>query len=191
MAKRAFGFRDAEGDPTGLVTVLLASGNSTIIGIGDAVILEGSAGGIGRGGVVPTVARGAATGALFGYIASLDQASATTPNFNQKYRPASTAMYAQVVPFKPNHKYAIRADAALAVTNVGENVNLATITNADTVTGQSKMEVSASSAATSQTAYQMTLVGVEDDGTNEITDDTPVVFVQMNNIQVFPGFGGV
>ena len=193
MTKRAFGFRDAEGSPRGLQRVLLASGNSTIFGIGDAVVLAGDAGAIGRGGFYPTANRGAATGALFGFIVSIDQASATTPNFNQKHRPASTAMYADVMPFEANHTYCIRADASatLSSSNVGNNFLLATITDADTTLGQSKMEISSTSAATSQTGYQMTLVGIEDDGVNVIGASTPVCLVRINAIQAFPGFAGV
>lgn len=195
MAKRAFGFKSADdGAADGAIQCIALSGNADILAPGDAVVLVGSTSGsgkIGNGPRCPAVARGAATGSLFGFVASVDQASITPANFNRRHRPASTACYLTVIPFKTFRDYIIRADGALTAEDVGENVNLATIADADTTLGLSKMEVSAASAATAQTAYQMTIIGVEDDGSNDITSTTPVIRVRMNNIQVVNAFAGV
>jgi hypothetical protein len=197
MAVRPFGFRDADGHEDGTIRCIALSGNSDVLGIGDAVVLVGSTSGsgkIGRGEQVPAIQRAAATGALFGYVAAIQPglAASADQDFNKLYRPASTAMYVDVVPFKPNHLYAIRSDGALAAEDVGENFLLATIVDADLTFGQSKMELSASSAATSQTGYQMTLMGLVDDGETAITDTNPVVKVYINTIQTNqPAFAGI
>jgi len=192
MAYSAFGFKDADAKP-GDAPVRVLCKASEILGLGDAVVLAGDADKIGvRGKTVPTATRGAATGALFGYIQSFDIAGVSgTPDYTKRHKAAADTMYANVVPFNAHREYLIRADGVLATTNVGNNCLLATIANADTSTGMSTMEVSASSMATSQTAYQMTLLGVLEDGSNALTDAKPVVRVKINSIQAFPGFGGV
>jgi hypothetical protein len=196
MARRAFGFALAKrGKEDGLVQCIAASGNSDILAKGDAVVLVGSSTGgaaIGLKETAPAVARGAATGALYGYVESVEQWSAASPNFSQKHRPASTAMYLMVRPFKIGEQYIIRSNGALAVEDIGEVCNLATITDADTSLGLSKMEIDSTSVATSQTAYQMRVVRAYDDGKgNALTDTNPIVVVEINNIQGFHAFGGV
>lgn len=195
MAKRAFGFKSADdGSSDAQIQCIALSGNADVLAPGDAVVLVGSTSGsgkIGTGPRCPAIARGAATGSLWGFVSSVDQASITPANFNRRHRPASTACYINVIPFKTFRDYIIRADAALTAEDVGENVNLATIADANTTLGLSVMEVSASTAATSQTAYQMTIIGIEDDGTNDITSTTPVIRVRMNNIQAVNAFAGV
>lgn len=191
---RAFGFAVVGGGAAqGAIQVLIPSSDTNNMGIGDPVVLLGNAGSSSNGRVSPTAGMAAATGALFGYIDSIDGTDAASVNFNQSYRPASTAMYAQVIPFQPNVEYKILADssAALTTANVGNNANLSTIVGCDTITGLSKNTLSSTSAANSQTAYQMTITGVTDDGSNVITATTPILKVMINNIQVFPGFGGV
>ena len=197
MAARPFGFKSADGDDAGGILCIAASGNGDILGKGDAVVLVGSTTGgakIGSGKTVPAIARAAATGALFGYVGAIHPGLAATADqdFKTPYRPASTAMYITVIPFKPNKLYSIRSDGALALEDIGENFLLATIVDADTTFGLSKMELSAASAATSQTGYQMTLIDLVDDGQTTITDTNPVVRVLINTIQTNqPAFAGI
>ena len=189
-----YGFKAYNHKNQETVRCIAASGNSDQLGIGDAVVLVGSTTGsaaIGTDAAVPAVARGAATGSLFGYIESIEHASMDPFTPSRMYRPASTACYLSVVVFKPSELYQIQADGAMTLEDVGENGLLATIANCDSNTGLSTMVFSAASVATSQTAYQMTVMGAAPIGSNAITDSTPDLLVRINNIQAQPGFAGV
>ena len=189
-----FGFQlyQAGLDPEALIECY--SSNSDLIGLGDAVVLAGSYEGLGAPNPLrPTVARAAATGGIFGIVVGISQhrVEGSDHNLSRRHKPASVGMYMQVYPVKPSDIFKIQADAAVAVTQVGEVGNLATIVDADTTTGISKMELSASTLTTAQTAYQMMVIGFPEDAFATYNTANQEVLVRINNIQAFHAFGGV
>ena len=188
-----FGFQlyRAGNDPEDLLECY--SSDATILGLGDAVILAGSYDGVAPHAFRPTVTRAAATGGIFGIVERIDQwkVEDSNQNLSRRHKPASVGMYIGVRRARIDDIYKIQADGAVAVTQVGEVANLATIADANTTTGISTMELSASSLATSQTAYQMMLRGFPEDAYVERNTANQEVLVSINNIQGFHAFGGV
>jgi hypothetical protein len=191
-----FGFRNHDGTVVQPIKCIALAGEANILGKGDAVILGGSSGSIGKDKVVPsiTLASAGAGNALYGFIVGFEQHNvASGLSLDRTHRPAETAMYCLVEPFVPGARYRIQADGALAATDVGGLLNLATLADADTVTGISKMQASAASIDVGglSTNEQMRLLGVVDDGNNAITDSTPDVIVQINNLQTVNASAGL
>ena len=169
------------------------SSDSTILGLGDAVILAGSYAGVAPNPYRPTVTRCAASGAIFGVVERIDQwkVEGSDHNLSRRHKPGSVGMYLGVRRARIDDIYKIQANGAVAVTQVGEVGNLATIVDANTTTGVSKMELDAASLATAQTAYQLVVRGYPEDALVERNVAYQEVLVSFNNIQAFHAFGGV
>ena len=194
----AYGFKLDRDGAYDLVTVVM--NDSTIYGIGDAVILAGSSASALDRRSAPTVTRASAgdTNAIYGVVVSVDQmtAPAASLSLTRRHRPASVTMEALVARAAPGKRFIIVPDAALAATDIGSVANLATIADANTTTGYSTMALSASSKQASGNAtYQLRIVDFVDthDGDKaELvigTDIVPVI-VEINNIQGFHATAG-
>lgn len=178
-----------------LETCLAASGDSTILGRGDAVKTAGSSGQIGNGPYVKTVTRVSAGDAIYGVVEGVVQQSvASGMSLDRTYRPASTAMYVLIRVANNEDVYAISDDGTTAVTDIGENANLTgngggtTITNCDTVTGLSTMLLDSSTHATTAT-LQLKMIGFEPVPNNTPGQANASILVRINNCETSGGTG--
>jgi len=199
MAVTGYGFKPYKNfNNEDLMLCLAASGNSDILGVGDAVILAGDAGSIGNGKKVPTIARASAgdTNPIFGVVVSVDQNSLennSNYSLSRRHRVASVATYVLVMPARQETQFLILPTAALATTDVGKVGNLYTISNADTTTGLSTMQINqATLAASGNATYQLRILGILDDDVSKTvgTDVLPAI-VRINNIQAFHATAGL
>jgi hypothetical protein len=187
-----FGFRPighANGSPwNGRTTrCYVPSGDSTAMFIGDPVVLAGSADADATAPTV-TVATAGNTNPIAGVVTSFEP---VTPgghgnvNLQIEYRPASTAMYCNVV-LDPSVLYEIQGDSAttIAATDVGSNFDFIATHTGSTLTGLSGMELDSSAKATTST-YQLRLMGASKNPSNDITTVNAVWVVKINLNQLF------
>jgi hypothetical protein len=118
--------------------------DSTIMAVGDIVKLAGSADADG----IPTVTRAAATNTPVGIIVGFDWPDRTYED-NPQYKPASVEAYALVAD-DPNVKFIIQEDGAIVAASVGLNTDIL-VANANSVTGQSQVELDSSEVNTTST----------------------------------------
>lgn len=188
-------------DPSQLEKVLFSSSEANNIFIGDAVQLTSAIGGgaIGSQSNVQQVAKSAASGAIYGIVQGfLPQyvSGNGSLSFNQLYRPASTAMYAMIRRATNQDVYSIMDDGTLAsgarsslgVTNVGLNANLNVSTAGNTSNGQSNMQLTGSTAATTAT-LQLKIIGVDPTPGNDPTAVNARWLVTINNATFSGGTG--
>jgi hypothetical protein len=120
------------------------------LGIGDPVVITGTADTTGKYPVVTRATEGDGnylTGAIVGFEPDADYLA-------QTYRTASTARYVYVAD-DPDLVFEAQEDStggALAATNVGQNISLYTAGSASTTTGLSLFELDSSTASTEQSA---------------------------------------
>jgi len=153
--------------PFGLRPVRYASGHaytgaanryrkeaSTIIGIGDPVVRTGTASTAGTNNAdttgVPLVDRAAAgSGTITGVVVAIEKIDSGTGDraTDTKHMAAADTGYLLVAD-DPNLIFECQEDGAMAVTAVGEAADLATVADADTNTGLSKIEIDSSNAGT-------------------------------------------
>lgn len=155
--------------------VEFVTGDSVACGIGDFVTHQGTGG---TDGKTPVVARAAAGGAIIGAIVSFipnfsDEGTlSSTPN----HRAASTARKA-LVAWGSQVLYVMQEDGEgtpIATASIGLNVDVATVTNPNTTTGISTMEIDSSTVlqATGQLRIHHlspdvdTVLGTTADGVN-------------------------
>jgi hypothetical protein len=175
---------------------VIPSSDSTILGRGDAVKTAGSASSIGSGPVVRTVSRISAGDAIYGVVEGFLEhfIEGTGMSLDRTHRPASTAMYAMVRPANNMDVYSITADGTQALNDVGLNANITgngggtTITDADTVSGLSTMELDTSTINTTAT-LQLKIIGFEDRADNAPTSANAAVLVTVNNAERSGGTG--
>lgn len=162
---------------------------SNALFIGDAVILAGSGDALAR---CPTITKAVAgaTNPILGVITSFEPvmpAFGATANLNLQiiYRPASTAMYANVC-VDPTVLYEIQGDSAgvIAKTDIGTNFNLVFTHAGDTATGLSGMELNSASKANTS-SYQLKLWGAADIPTNDVSLINAIWVVLINLNQLF------
>jgi len=148
--------------------------DSTALYIGDPVIIAGSSDADG----VATVTRATAAGGAFllGPVVSVE--SETRDSLT--YRAASTARYVWVAD-DPDLQFEIQEDGvggALAVTSVGQNVDLVAGTGS-TVTGLSGFQADSSTAATTNT-LQLRIMGFSRRIDNEVGNANAKMLVSIN-----------
>lgn len=135
----------------------VGTGDANNIFVGDPVYVSGSGDAAGVPGVV--LATAGATNYITGVVVGVES---LTPTQNQlNYRPASQAAYLLVCD-DPNVVFAIQEDSAggaLAVTAIGENIDLIAGTGS-TYTGASGWMIDSSTHATGAT-LQMRILGIE------------------------------
>jgi hypothetical protein len=157
--------------------------------VGDAVDLAGSAD---TDGVAPTVikATAGATNPIFGVITSFEPVTpGVHSNINLQiiYRPASTAMYANVC-VDPNVLYEIQGDSVttIAAGDVGSCFNLIFTHAGVALTGLSGMELNSSSKeAGSASTYQLRLLGAMAAADNDIASVNAKWLVMVNLHRLF------
>lgn len=166
----------------------IPSTDSTAVFVGDLVGLAGSASADGY----PTVAQHAANGVPVGVVVGFLPENVTpgsisngrTPNLDTPgHRLASTNRYVLVAD-DPGLIMEAQEDAvggALAVTNIGQNVQVV-VGSGSTVTGTSGMQVDSSTAATTST-HELRLVGFVNRPDNEIGNANAKVHVAFNKHQ--------
>lgn len=144
------------GAPTNFKTNLYRKEASVILGLGDAVVLAGSASTAGTNGAdktgIPTVTRAAgASGTISGVaVGFIHDADGTSPAYKKHYMAAADKGYVLVCDDK-DAMFSIQEDSdtvSLAVTDVGEGVDLITAANANSVTGYSVFEIDSSTSPT-------------------------------------------
>ncbi len=121
------------------------------------------------------------TNAITGFIVAIGTATHAGSAFGPSYKPASK----EAVVFVADHPdtiFEIQADSTLASTDIGKVANLTGSGGNATVTGLSSVVLSASSAATGNSTYQLRIVGVSKDPLrNDLSTAYPVMLVQINN----------
>lgn len=131
---------------------------STIIGIGDPVVLTGSAEAT---TAIPLVDRAAAgSGTITGVVVAIDPLRS---DLSKQYLAAADTGYLLVAD-EPNLLFEIQEDSDssnIAITDVGEGCDLI-VGNADTDTGRSIVELNSSDAGTGDQVQIMELVQRED-----------------------------
>lgn len=128
----------------------VAAGETNNIFIGDPVKLTGTGGELNEGGLRAGVELAAAGDTLIGIVVGFE--NLTSDNLSRTYRPASTEGYLLVVD-DPEVLFEVQEDSdggALAVANIGQNINHVAGTG-NTLTGTSASEIDSSSAATTAT----------------------------------------
>jgi len=145
----------------------VASGDSTALFVGDPVIIAGT----GDAGGISTVTAAAAgdriTGVVVGFAPVPGASAGSVTAINRGYRTASTADYVLVAD-DPMLLFECQEDSAggaLAVTDIGNNVDLVAGAGS-TVTKRSGYQLDSSTKAT--TSAQMRLVGVDQKVGNEV-----------------------
>lgn len=184
LGDNAFGIKIARGYNDDGQVMCYASA-SEILGLGDCVIMAGDASGnTGLYNARTVVRASAGAGAkIFGYISGvMHHMNTSSMNLDRNYKASADDVYVLVVPLDTNKEYAIRANGTLTSASVGNVINLATITDANTTTGFSTMELDASSIqASGNPTYQFRIVGIDD--SSSWSASTPVVRVVPNNLQ--------
>lgn len=144
-----------------LVKVAFEDENSVATFIGDLVRLEGSADTDG----VPTVDQWAAADTdAFGVIVAFEP---DRTNLERKHRLASTARTAYVVPCNAGQLFVIQVDESVAVTDIGNTVDIV-VGSGNTTSGISAMELDSSNIGTGLNLHIMALYPSPDNefGTN-------------------------
>jgi hypothetical protein len=152
--------------------ILAADGTAAFVG--DLVKLTGTASADGYPSVAVCAAGNTPVGVIVGFRP--DPAALNTP----LYRVASTLRYALVAD-SPDLVMEAQEDAvggALAITNIGQNVDIIA-TAGSTTTGLSAMQVDSSTAATTSTLV-LRLVGFVDRPDNEVGSANAKVLVAYN-----------
>ncbi len=168
-------------------TCIALSGDSTVLGKGDAVkISAAGATSVGAGPTVQAVTRAAAGDAIYGVCEGFMQHwidGTGSMNLGQTHRPASTAMYVLVRPASYEDEYTISDDGSAAMTkaNIGNNANLV-VAAASTTTGMSNMQLDATTAASGNATRQLKILGVVADATNDPASTGARWIVSLNNI---------
>lgn len=166
----------------------IPSTDSTAVFVGDLVKLAGSASSDGY----PTVAQSAANDVSVGVVVGFLPENVTpggisngrTPNLDTPvYRAASTNRYVLVAD-SPDLVMEVQEDGvggALAVTNIGQNIQ-AVVGAGSTTTGASGMQADSSTAATTST-HELRLIGFVNRPDNEIGNANAKVLVAFNKHQ--------
>jgi hypothetical protein len=175
---------------------IIPSSDSVIVGRGDAVKTAGSSTSSGSGPVVRTVARVSAGDAIYGVVEGFLEhfIEGTGMSLDRTHRPASTTMYVMVRPANNTDVYAITSDGTTALAEIGENANITgngggtTITDADTVSGLSTMQLDSSTHATTAT-LQLKMIGFEDRADNTPASANASILVTINSAERSGGTG--
>lgn len=183
-----FGFKrhGADTSPQQLVTCVHLSGDSVLLGKGDAVKLVTGSIAVGNNGPIKqAIARAASGDKVYGVVTGCVQHTVTTGlTLDNTYCPASTLMEILVDVNKPGDLWDVQEDAvggAVATTNIGNNATMI-VANANTTTGMSGTMLDSSTAATTNT-LDLCIRGFSDKG-----DNTPgstagaVLVVSFNKI---------
>lgn len=156
--------------------------------IGSLVKLDGTNNADGVPGV--TAVSLAAGNVMVGVVVGIDPVTGvSSPNLNQTYRPASTAMHVFVAD-DPNLLFEVQADGDVADNAVGYNAPLIALTSGSTTTGLSAIELDASSIGTSATLDVQIVRGVNR-ADNDMTAANQKFLVRLNNHQFVDGTTGV
>lgn len=156
----------------------VASGEANNLFVGDPVILSGTGDADGVPGVGLAAAGARITGVIVGFAPNPAGTAGSTSALNRGYRTASTADYVLVAD-DPNLLFEATEDAvggALAVTDIGNNLDLVAGTGS-TYTKQSGYMLDSSTKAT--TTAQVRLVGLSQRANNTIGSTSTVWLVSI------------
>lgn len=149
---KPFGFRplgrDIAGNPISGAVRKYYKSASVILGLGDPVVLSGSAEAVTG---IPEVTRAAAGATITGVVVGIEPGRSTGLNGVTGYMAAADVGYVYVCD-NPNMVFEIQEDSVggdLAVTDVGRGFDIATMSNANSVTGLSQCVLDSSTGATS------------------------------------------
>jgi len=165
------------------------------LGIGDPVKTAGGSAQVAGGPYSKNVALCASGDPIFGVVQGvLKEFVASGMDLDSRYAASAVATY--VLVRKANHEdvYAITEDGTSAVGDIGENANLTgngggtTITECDTVTGQSTVMLDSSTTDTTAT-LQVKMIAYEDTADNTPGALNASIMVQLNNIENSGGTG--
>jgi hypothetical protein len=166
----------------------IPASDGTAVFVGDLVKLHGSASTDGYPTVIQSAANDVSVGVVVGFLpdnvtpGGVD--NGRTPNLDTpNHRTASTDRYVLVAddPGLIMEGQEDGVGGALAVTNIGQNVQVV-VAAGSTVTGTSGMEVDSSTAATTST-HELRLVGFVNRPDNEIGSANAKVLVAFNKHQ--------
>lgn len=173
--------------PSTYATALFPGDPVTVTGTANAA--EVSAPGVGtfQAGTLREVNKSAAGSgnAITGVIVSV---AANPDNLSARYLPASTGGVV-LVNDDPRTEYEIQADEAIAAADIGLNAALVFTSAGDTVTGQSGVELDASTKATTA-GLQVRMLGLAPRVDNEAGADAKVI-VRINNHSELNGSAGI
>lgn len=188
---QAFGFKPVDllgGDMVGRVRQYAHdSGDSTALYVGDPVVLAGSADADGYPTVIrATVGTAVTTDYITGVVVGLVPYEPIPSN---RYGPGSVS-YRLLVADDPDQLFLVKADAAIAVTNVGQTCQIAS-GSGNTYTGLSGFVLDASEAANTATDQVLIMGFPEGRPDNEINATGVDVIVKINMHSYRAGSAGV
>ena len=151
--------------------------------VGDCVIMAGSADAA-TGNPSVTVATAGDGNAIYGVVTQVD----VQPSNLERAAWIDGADAGTVkVCIDPHATYIAQADEALAVTDVGQNVNMVQTAAGSRVTGASGQEVDATTATTN--TFQFKFIGFPNRADNEINATNNKVLVILNQSQLVADTG--
>lgn len=161
------------------------------LGKGDPVKVAGSSGQVtGVPGVyAQTVALCASGDRIYGVVQGVcREVVATSMNLDVTHAVSGVSTYVLVRPANPYDVYAITEDGTLAVTDVGQNADITgngggtTVTECNSVTGQSTVELDTSTAAAS--TGQLKIIGYENTVDNTPGAANSSILVRINESSI-------
>jgi len=142
-ATTAFGFRPTkEPDPSSILTFVAVSGTASLF-VGDAVVPAGT--GSATYGYADVTRAAAGDTNVIGIVVGFEPLS--PDSLTSKYGVTGAVRLVKVVPAFPHTEFEVMANAAMAITDLGNRFDLVA-TGGDTTDGFSRMALDVSSAAT-------------------------------------------
>lgn len=176
-----------------LMQCVVLAGDSTILGIGDPVVISaGGATSVGSGPICQAVTRAAASSVIYGVVEGVLPLTEGTGaiNLGIRYRPASTAQYVLIRLANNVDEYTITDDgsAAMSAANIGNNANIV-VANCSTGSGMSNVKILASTVASGNASFPLKISGIVDNATNDVTSTGCRWIVTINNATQSGGTG--
>lgn len=173
------------------IEVYVTSANTTAIGVGDPLVVSGTANSTvvqGRPvGAMPTVLR--ATAGSAGAISYVCTGVVLTSEASPTYLPTSTAGILRAIPADGQTVFGIQSNGTAAVTSVGNNADIVFTSTPNTVTGQSQAELNESTVETTAT-LQLKILNLIPAVDNTIGDNGKYE-VLINTANLVPNTAGV
>lgn len=166
--------------PQATIECFIPASDSTAVFVGDAV--KTALGTDANSGEM-TVSQCTNAQVIFGIAAGFNPIKGVaigSENLNRVYRPASTAMYVEVLA-DPDNIYEIQANGTVTAGMLGQYGNIAATPVGSTVTGMSAMVFDVASATNTKAGAQMLLIGTVAAPDNAVSAAYTRVLVKLVN----------
>ncbi len=173
------------------IEVYVPSTNTTAIGVGDPLVVTGTANSTiiqsRQIGAMPIVAR--ATAGSAGAISYVCTGVVMQTEASLTYLPASTGAILQAVPADGQTVFGIQSNGTAAITSVGNNADIVFTTTPNVITGQSGAELAESTVNTTAT-LQLKIINLTPSIDNE-PGAAGKYSVLINTANLVPNTAGV